>query len=107
MNVRGCKERMVGYVSLDFDSPTLQDFRRYGSKDGKSFNHREVILVQDEMAGGFKTLPYITRKLLNHREIVRPPEADSGCDSLESHGDPSLRSGRDSFSRLLALAQFL
>ena len=50
---------MVGYVSLDFDSPTLQDFRRYGSKDGKSFNHREVILVQDEMAGGFKTLPYI------------------------------------------------
>lgn len=98
-------------------------FRRYGDKDGGlrlaqvRLTHptrpagidagRQGLLVQDELAGGFETLPYITRKLLNHREIVRPPEADSGCDSLESHGDPSLRSGRDSFSRLLALAQFL
>ena len=57
---------MVGYVSIELDSPTLQDRREL------ILNHMEVILVQDELAGGFETLPYVTRKLLNRKEILRP-----------------------------------
>jgi len=102
----GMQRKNGGLRPLDFDSPTLQDFRRYGIRMGNHLTTERSFLVQDEMAEGSNP-PYITRKLLNHRKSFVRQRRIQDVIVLNRNGDPSLRSGRDSFSRLLALAQFL
>ena len=59
------------------------------------------------MDTGFRRYGDEDRMLLNRRELPHPPEADSGRNRLESHGDPSLRSGRDISPGFLPLVQFM